>query len=423
MRVLVLGGGGREHAICWALSRSDLVSEVACAPGNAGIASIASNHQVDLSNTREVLELASKLSPDLVLIGPEVPLVAGMADHLREKDIPVLGPGREGAKLEGSKSFAKMFMSRHGIPTADFDICENMEQAEKALLKRRPPFVVKADGLAAGKGAFVIDSFLEAMETCAGLLVKRFLGNSGTRVVIEDFLPGEELTVLSVTDGESFRVLPSSQDHKRAFDGDRGPNTGGMGAFSPVSWADDEFMKKVCELVIEPTVEGLKKDGIPFRGVLYFGLMVDRSGCISVLEYNVRMGDPETQVVLPAFGGDFALIAEACARGTLGRTRSSGPSRTAVGVVVASGGYPGPYEKGFPVCGLENLEQEDDLLVFHSGTVHNADGQIVTSGGRVLTVVGLGESITIARSRAYSAVEKIHFDGARYRSDIALKKR
>ncbi len=206
------------------------------------------------------------------MIGPEAPLVAGVADSLREKGIPVFGPGSEGAMLEGSKCFAKRFMSRHNIPTADYDICENLEQAEKALLKREPPFVVKADGLAAGKGAFVIDSFMEARETCAGLLVKMFLGNSGKKVVIEDFIEGEELTVLAVTDGESFRILPSSQDHKRAFDGDRGPNTGGMGAYSPVPWADDDFMTKVCRIVIEPTVKGLKMDSIPYRGVLYFDL-------------------------------------------------------------------------------------------------------------------------------------------------------
>ncbi len=423
MKILVLGGGGREHAICWALSRSRHVSSIDCAPGNAGIGEIARIHHVEPSDAGKVLELASKVTPDLVLIGPEAPLVAGVADSLREKGIPVFGPGSEGAMLEGSKCFAKRFMSRHNIPTADYDICENLEQAEKALLKREPPFVVKADGLAAGKGAFVIDSFMEARETCAGLLVKMFLGNSGKKVVIEDFIEGEELTVLAVTDGESFRILPSSQDHKRAFDGDRGPNTGGMGAYSPVPWADDDFMTKVCRIVIEPTVKGLKMDSIPYRGVLYFGLMVDPSGEIRVLEYNVRMGDPETQVVLPAFGGDFALLAEACAKGGLKNAGTEGSGRTAVGVVVASGGYPGPFEKGFPVEGLEALGNDGDLLVFHSGTDRSADGRVITSGGRVLTVVGLGESIAQARTRAYSAVSDITFEGARYRSDIALKTR
>ena len=328
MRVLVLGGGGREHALCWAFAASPSVSSVHCAPGNAGIEKTTTVHPVDISDPGTVLELAGTLSPDLVVIGPEAPLVAGAADVLRDRGFDVLGPGKEGAMLEGSKAFAKNFMSRHGVPTAGFDICENLEQAEKALLKRKPPYVVKADGLAAGKGAFVIDSFMEAMETCAGLLVKMFLGRSGKRVVIEDHLPGEELTVLVLTDGVSFRILPTSQDHKRAFDADKGPNTGGMGAYSPVPWADKPFMDRVIKKVIEPTVAGLKKDSIPFRGVLYLGLMVDPTGGVKVLEYNVRMGDPETQVVLPSFGGDLALLAESCARGSLGNTPCPEPSRT-----------------------------------------------------------------------------------------------
>ena len=421
MRVLVLGGGGREHALCWAFAASPSVSSVHCAPGNAGIEKTTTVHPVDISDPGTVLELAGTLSADLVVIGPEAPLVAGAADVLRDRGFDVLGPGKEGAMLEGSKAFAKNFMSRHGVPTAGFDICENLEQAEKALLKRKPPYVVKADGLAAGKGAFVIDSFMEAMETCAGLLVKMFLGRSGKRVVIEDHLPGEELTVLVLTDGVSFRILPTSQDHKRAFDADKGPNTGGMGAYSPVPWADKPFMDRVIKKVIEPTVAGLKKDSIPFRGVLYLGLMVDPTGGVKVLEYNVRMGDPETQVVLPSFGGDLALLAGSCARGSLGNTPCPEPSRTAVGVVLASGGYPGPYERGFPLSGLDQAEMEDGTFIFHSGTARDGSGRLVTSGGRVLTVVGTGEDIQAARSGAYRAVERIRFEGVRFRSDIALK--
>ncbi len=421
MKIFVLGGGGREHAICWALSRSSAVSSIHCAPGNAGIENSATVHPLDISDPIMILDLTRSLSPDLVVIGPEAPLMAGVADILREHGFPVLGPGKAGAMLEGSKAFAKLFMARHGIPTAHFDICESLDQAEKALLKRRPPYVVKADGLAAGKGAFVLGSFMEARDTCAGLMVKMILGESGKKVVIEDHLPGEELTVLVVTDGSSFRILPSSQDHKRAFDGDKGPNTGGMGAYSPVPWADNSFMEKVTAKVIEPTVSGLKKDSIPFRGILYFGLMVDPAGEAKVLEYNVRMGDPETQVVLPAFAGDFALLAEACARESLGDIPQQGPTRTAVGVVLASGGYPGPYEKGYPLSGLPEVEGEEGTFIFHSGTARDNTGRVITSGGRVLTVVGTGEGIPEARSRAYKVIKKIGFEGARFRSDIALK--
>ncbi|MDO9508753.1 MAG: phosphoribosylamine--glycine ligase [Thermovirgaceae bacterium] len=422
MRVLLYGGGGREHAMAWALSRSPLVGEIHCAPCNAGIASLAKIHDIDPSDPEKALDLAEKLSPDLVVIGPETPLVAGVADFIRERGIPVFGPGALGARLEGSKAFAKLFMARHGIPTADFDICETVEQADAALCKRTPPYIVKADGLAAGKGAFVLGTLLEAREICINLLQRKILGESGRKVVIEDFLPGEELTVLAVTDGSTFRFLPSSQDHKRAFDGDKGPNTGGMGAYSPVAWADDTFLQKVSFQVVEPTVRGLALDSIPFRGVLYCGLMVDQSGGIRVLEYNVRMGDPETQAVLPAFGGDFAALALASANGSLGKTVAESTSRFAVGVVMASKGYPSYYEKGFPISGLERASGKDGVIVFHSGTTINGAGQTVSSGGRVLTVVGTGDDLPSARARAYSALDDIRFEGAFYRKDIALGK-
>lgn len=422
MRVLLLGGGGREHAIAWALSRSPLVSEIHCSPGNAGISNIAVIHDIDPSSREESISLTRKLSPDIVLVGPEAPLVAGVADSLREMGIPVFGPGASGSMLEGSKAFAKEFMTSHGIATAGFDICKNTEEAEEALRRRTPPYIVKADGLAAGKGVFVLGSLQEARDVCAGLMQKMMLGESGRRVVIEDFLPGEELTVLAVTDGKTFRLLPSSQDHKRAFDGDMGPNTGGMGAYAPVPWADERFLQRVAEQVVEPTVRGLASDSIPFRGVLYCGLMVDRDGSIRVLEYNVRMGDPETQVVLPAYGGDFAALAMACAKGDLQTIPISAPSKFAVGVVMASGGYPSYYEKGFPISGLELDRDEEEILVFHSGTSINGSGQTITSGGRVLTVVGTGSDLPSARAGAYSAIEKIDFKNAFFRRDIALGK-
>jgi len=422
MRVLLLGGGGREHAIAWSLSNSSLISEVHCAPGNAGIGAAAHLHNVDLSSRNEILSLAGSLSPDLVIVGPESPLVAGMADHLRDFGIPVFGPGANGAKLEGSKAFAKEFMTRHGIPTSGFDICNNTAEADRALMKRRPPYVVKADGLAAGKGVFVLDSLTEAKEICIGLIQKGILGEAGRRILIEDFLSGEELTVLAITDGKSFRVLPPSQDHKRAYDGDKGPNTGGMGAYAPVPWAVGDFMERISQEVIEPTVRGLAEDSIPFRGVIYCGLMVDRDDGIKVLEYNVRMGDPETQVILPAFGGDFGAIAMSCAKGELHSAPHPSHSSFAVGVVMASAGYPSFFEKGFPVKGLELAILKEGVNIFHSGTSTGTSGEIVSSGGRVLTVVGTGDGLEQARERAYKAVGGIGFEGAFFRKDIALGK-
>jgi phosphoribosylamine--glycine ligase len=368
------------------------------------------------------MALTEKILPDLVIVGPEAPLVAGIADSLRDKGFPVFGPGASGARLEGSKAFAKRFMERHGIPTAPFDVCENISEAERALEKRTPPFIVKANGLAAGKGVFILDSLQEAKETCFSLLEKMALGEAGRKIVIEDHLPGKELTILAVTDGKTWRLLPSSQDHKRAFDGDQGPNTGGMGAFSPVPWADTGFLERIEELVLEPTVRGLASDSIPYRGVLYCGLMIGETGEARVLEYNVRMGDPETQTVLPSFGGDFAEMALACARGDLSGVNMSPPSCFSVGVVMASAGYPGDYSKGFTISGLENTSGREGVTVFHSGTAINPAGRTITSGGRVLTVVGTGDDIISARRRAYDALENIEFEGAFFRKDIAINK-
>ncbi|MDO5115708.1 MAG: phosphoribosylamine--glycine ligase [Synergistaceae bacterium] len=419
MKIMVLGGGGREHAVVHALSKSKICGELHCCPGNPGIAKLAECHAGDPCDPQAMRELCEKLSIGLVFIGPEAPLVAGTADALREAGIPVVGPGASGARLEGSKAFSKQFMKKHGIPTSDFDLCTNLEECRAALKKRSAPFVVKADGLAAGKGAFLPESCEEAVETCRMMLEEQKLGAAGNLIVVEDYVEGMEMTVLALTDGETVRILPSSQDHKRALDGDKGNNTGGMGAYSPVPWVGDAFMKKVTDEVLTPTVKGLKAENIPFRGVIYAGIMVKPDGSLSVLEYNVRLGDPETQVVLPAFGGDFGEAALACARGELAKADWPGAKCVALGVVIASGGYPGAFEKGYPISGAE--EETENSFVYHAGTKLDDGGRLVTNGGRVLTVVGIADDLPTARERAYERVKKISFEKAHYRNDIGDK--
>ncbi|QVL37269.1 phosphoribosylamine--glycine ligase [Aminirod propionatiphilus] len=420
MRVLLLGRGGREHALAWALARSPLVKALHAAPGNPGIADYATCHDIDPCDAPAVVELARRLSVDFVVPGPESPLVAGVGDALEETGIPVFGPGRSGARLEGSKAFSKEFMARHAIATAPFDLCRTLPEAEEALRKRRPPYVVKADGLAAGKGAFIVDTFDEALIVCSDLLVRKTLGDAGKVVIVEDHIAGTELTLLAVTDGKTVRLLPASQDHKRAFDEDRGPNTGGMGAYAPVPWADEALLDRIGREILVPTIEGLRRDAIPFRGVLYLGVMLDEAGKPWVLEYNVRLGDPEAQVVLPVFGGDWAAIVSACCQGRLEAMAWPQAQGAAVGIVLASAGYPGAYEQGFPIEKMDALSG-GDILVFHAGTARNTSGQIVTAGGRVLTVVGLGEDLFSARERAYEATRFVSFEGVHFRRDIARK--
>lgn len=421
MKILLLGGGAREHAIAWALKKSSRVEDLFAAPGNPGIAKLASCHEIDPCDSAAVLELVRKTGADHVVVGPEAPLVAGVADALRENGISVFGPGRDGARLEGSKAFAKQFMMRHGIPTAPFDIVRGMDEAEAALRKRKAPYVVKADGLAAGKGAFLPDSLEAALQVCRSLLVEKELGEAGKTLVIEDFLPGTEMTVLAVTDGKTVRQLPSSQDHKRIFDGDKGPNTGGMGAYSPVPWADPALLERIDREILFPTVRGLESEGIDFRGVIYAGLMVDKERNCRVLEYNVRLGDPEAQVVLPAFQGDWGEVIEASCARHLDQVAWKRPAKNAVGVVLASGGYPGQFRKGYRILGLEEAERKAGVLVFQAGTRMDPLHGLVTSGGRVLTVVGMGETLDSARNKAYEAASAIAFTDVFYRTDISAK--
>lgn len=420
MKILLLGGGGREHAIGWALAKSTCCTSLHSAPGNPGLSEIGSCYKVDICDPHEVSSLAKKIEADLVVVGPEAPLVSGVSNRLREDGFPVFGPNSDGAMLEGSKAFSKNFMRSHGIATAAFDICTTMEEAELALSKRSAPYIVKADGLAAGKGVFVTDDLEEALEASRSLLVEKTLGEAGSTVVIEDGLLGQELSVMIITDGKEWRLLHFSQDHKRAFDGDKGPNTGGMGAYAPVPWVTEDMTKRIEKEVVEPTLKGLIKDGIDYRGVIYAGLMIQPDGRIMTLEYNVRLGDPETQVLMPLFNEDWAKICYHAATGNLRQANWSLSDQSAVNIVIASGGYPGKYEKGREISGIEEVSNMENVILFHAGTT-SQDNKIVTSGGRVLSCVGLGSSIEEAREKAVKAAESISFDGAFFRRDIARR--
>jgi phosphoribosylamine--glycine ligase len=421
MNVLVLGGGGREHCLAEALSKSRITAELHVAPGNPGIEKIAKVHDIDTRNSFSVKNFCAAFDIEFVVIGPEAPLAEGIADSLRENGIKVFGPGAAGAKLESSKAFAKLFMRRHGIPTSRFDICTNQEECRAALLPRTAPYVIKADGLAAGKGVFLADDIREAEALCGNLLCGAKLGTAGMTVVIEDFAPGKELTVLAITDGKTYRLLEPSRDHKRVFDGDKGPNTGGMGAYAPVTLPDG-IMDMVRDIVLVPTLDGLRNEGIDFRGVLYMGLMLDETGgspSLSVIEYNVRFGDPETQAILPLYSGDIGAALLAAAEGNLDDCDELVHSGCSLCVVMTSGGYPGGFKRGFPISGLE--KELPGVHIYHGGTRHGAEKEqkkILTAGGRVLSVVGVGATFTEAKEKAYEMVSAINFEGAHYRKDI-----
>ncbi|MDR3353611.1 MAG: phosphoribosylamine--glycine ligase [Synergistaceae bacterium] len=425
INILVLGSGGREHAITHALSMSDITGKLHCAPGNPGMTGLSSAHGVDPCDGAAVRDLCAALDIGLVVVGPEAPLAAGVPDVLRDAGVRVFGPGRAGAVLESSKAFAKKFMRRHGVPTADFDICATPDECRAAISRRTPPYVVKADGLAAGKGVFLLDDESAALRMCEDLIVRKKLGEAGASLVIEDFVPGLELTVFAITDGKSYLILPPSRDHKRAYDGDRGPNTGGMGAYSPVS-IPSGVMEMAEKAALIPTLNGLRNDGIDYRGVIYMGLMVTENASgghgISVIEYNVRFGDPETQAVLPLFGGDLARTLLSCAEGRIESRAKAESQGAALCVVLASGGYPGEFRRGLPISGVgpDGVESPDfpGSFVYHAGTAAGKDGGYVTAGGRVLTVVGIGDTFKEARGRAYSRISSISFEDMHYRKDI-----
>ena len=419
MNVLVLGSGGREHALAWSIAKSPQVGDLFIAPGNGGTVQCGRNVPLDPCDAEAVIGFSKDQGIGLVVIGPEAPLVAGVADAVRAAGIPVFGPNADAARLEGSKSFSKEFMIRHGLPTARYRACDCEADALAFVRETGAPIVVKADGLAAGKGVVVADDLEEAEEAVHDCFAGAF-GTAGSSVVIEECLAGPECSMLAfITDGEAV-CMPCAQDHKRAFDGDRGPNTGGMGAYSSVPAVDDALETRMADIMRTAAAATKEEFGAGYRGVLYGGFMLTEEGP-KLLEFNARFGDPETQAVLARFDGDVLDALLAVAEGRAGDVRPSWSDKVSVCVVLASGGYPGSYEKGKVILGIEEAEEMDGVLVFQAGTSYNADDELITSGGRVLNVVALADSFEEARELAYEACDKINFEGKQMRFDIAKR--
>lgn len=420
MRVLIIGSGGREHALAWKLAQSPLLSQLYCAPGNAGISSVARCIDIEAGNQKALLEWASAHHIDLTVIGPEAPLVDGLADRFRKIGIKVFGPGSKAAQLEGSKAWAKEMMLRCAIPTARYAVFDQLEAARRHLEQRAEgPLVVKADGLAAGKGVTVAQSRSEAEAALTRIMAGQLFGEAGRRVIIEDCLEGEELSLLALTDGRELALMPFVQDHKAIGEGDRGANTGGMGAYSPVPQLPQDLAGRVEREVFLPLLSGLRAQSIDYRGVIYAGLMISGNE-INLLEFNVRFGDPETQVILPRMASDLLPILLAAAEGRLAGLQPRWKEESAVCVVLSSAGYPGPYETGKLIRGLERLANKENLAVFHAGTAFS-DDRIVTAGGRVLGVTAWGPDLKETVSEVYRAAEKVDFEGCYYRRDIARR--
>lgn len=421
MKILIVGSGGREHALAWKARQSDGVRAVLVAPGNAGteLEPGVRNVAIAADDIDALLAFAQEESVDLTIVGPEVPLVAGIVDQFMAAGLRCFGPDRAAAQLEGSKDFTKRFLQRHAIPTADFQSFTTVDDALSYLQEVGTPIVIKADGLAAGKGVVIAKTRQQAEQAVRDMLADRQFGDAGQRIVIEEFLEGEEASFIVVTDGTTVIPLATSQDHKARDNGDRGPNTGGMGAYSPAPVVTAELEQRILDEVIQPTLNGLAEEGIAYRGFLYAGLMITQDGTPKVLEYNCRFGDPETQPIMMRMRSDLIALCEATLAGTLAAHKLSWDSRAAVGVVMAAGGYPGSYEKGLPIDGLDSVDRAD-RKVFHAGTAL-ADNQVLTSGGRVLCVVGLGDTVQDAQSVAYDGVRSIHWPREYHRDDIAYR--
>lgn len=421
MNILILGSGGREHAFTLKLLESNKIKQIFVAPGNAGTEKIATNINIGVADFKAIKEAVIKNNIKMVVVGPEVPLVEGVHDFFLAdndlKDIPVIGPKKDGALLEGSKDFSKQFMQKHGVPTARYQSFtkDSLEDGYTFLETLEPPFVLKADGLAAGKGVLILNSLSEAKSELKEMVSNQKFGEASATVVIEEFLKGIELSVFVLTDGKNYKILPSAKDYKRIGEGDTGLNTGGMGAISPVPFADDAFLDKVEELVVKPTIAGLLKDGIDYRGFIFIGLM-NNNGNPSVVEYNVRMGDPETEVVLPRIESDLFELFEGVANQTLNEKSFSVTDKTATTVMLVAGGYPEAYDKNKQITGFNTV---DESIVFHAGTSLK-DGKVLTNGGRVMAITSIGNTIEEALAKSYRSINKIHFDKMNYRKDIGF---
>jgi phosphoribosylamine--glycine ligase len=420
MKILLIGSGGREHALAWKMAQSPKVEKIFVAPGNAGTAleDKVENIQILVEDIQGLLDFAKENEINLTVVGPEVPLVLGVVDTFAEAGLRCFGPTKGAAQLEGSKAFSKDFFARHKIPTAAYANFTDIDQAVAYIKEQGAPIVIKADGLAAGKGVILAQSENEAIDAVKDMLAGNTFGEAGHRVVIEEFLSGEEASIIVIADGKNYLSMATSQDHKARDNGDKGPNTGGMGAYSPAPVVTPEISEKIMRDVIEPTIKGMADEGHPFTGFLYAGVMIDSNGDSKVLEYNVRFGDPETQPVMMRLQSDIVALMESALDGNLDKESIQWDSRSAVGVVMAAGGYPDTYEKGKVIAGL--FPETANSKVFHAGT-SNTNGDITTSGGRVLCVVGLGENVTAAQKIAYESVNKISWEGAFYRTDIAYR--
>jgi phosphoribosylamine---glycine ligase len=418
MNILVIGSGGREHALCWKIKQSPKVKRLYCAPGNGGIAQIAECVAIGVEDIDGLLKFVLDKKIDLTVVGPEVSLVKGIVDVFNKKGLKIFGPSQEAAQLEGSKAFSKEFMHRRNIPTAIYKIFNQPQPALAFLNSAQFPLVVKADGIAAGKGVYVCQNLKEAQAAIDDIMIQKIFGDAGDRIVIEECLVGQEASVLAVCDGRHFLVLPAAMDHKRIFDEDVGPNTGGMGTFSPNPLVTTQVLDQIIARVIEPAVRGMYQEGMPFKGILYAGVMLTADGPKN-LEFNVRFGDPETQCILPRLTSDLVDILLAACEGRLHELTVKWDERACVCVVIASGGYPGKYQNGYVINGLSNITDED-TVVFHAGT-KNEGGTIVTNGGRVLGVTSLGLNMEKARVKAYEAVNQIEFEHMFFRRDIGVK--
>jgi phosphoribosylamine--glycine ligase len=418
LKILVVGGGGREHTLAWKIAQSPRVEKVFAAPGNAGTAGIAENLDLRPTDVEGLGRVAKEKGIDLVVVGPEAPLASGIVDYFDSLGIHIFGTTKEATQLESSKVFARNLMEKYGIPCPEGAIFSSYSEAHKYLQERHPPFVIKADGLAAGKGVIIAGSLAEANKALDGIMEAKIFGSAGDRVVIDEYLSGREVSLIAFTDGKAVSPMVPACDYKRIGDNDQGPNTGGMGSYSPPGFFSAGMTEKVTKDILVPTVKAMAKEGMPYKGVLYAGLMIVNGEPV-VLEFNARFGDPETQVVLPLLKTDLVDILMAVVQGNLGRVKIEWSSEACVGVVMASGGYPRSYRTGLPIHGTDSLDK--DMLVFHAGTKLGNDGIIYTDGGRVLTVVGVGKDIAEAREKVYRNIPNIYFEGCHYRKDIALR--